>query len=510
MTPCAWQLLVLILNVHGMEVLSKVGQTSNKSFAINIKQTLMLSRSVGDLRRVRPRQAAVVSVTAFAGLLMVTSCSLTSPPTSPPAASAPSPPSGPVTPKSARFSYGFDFAQQGPYLTPQSSPGAVASARRVLSSVPGMLEDTSIMDWGLPDPEPSPGRFSLSALASRISLITSTGGTPVVTLAAAPDWMKNATGPDVPPSPTHYKDFARLAAKIAQSFPDVKYFVVWNEFKGFWSKAANTWNIQQYTAMYNDVYRAIKRVRPLALVGGPYAPTPPYATPQPGSLPSTPHGAWGYLDQRTLNAIRYWLAKKAGADFIAVDGRDFPKSGPVTDPLTATEKYAAVDLWLRQQTSLPIWWMESAIQPADTGWSESRAATVRVATLVQLASSGARVGMQWQPQQGGGIPDEGLWTTTKFSSGGQPTALARILPRVLAVLRDPVTVVPGQWSPGVLVTSGSAGTIAINTTTTSATALVNGTFVWLRPGDVRITSPGDSPPIDSWSKSSGLEAGWRH
>src|SRR5260370_8622224 len=162
----------------------------------------MLFRSVGDLGRVRPREAAVVSATAFVGLLIVTSCSLTSAPVRPSAASAPSPPNGPVTPTSARFSYGFDFAQQGPYLNPQSSPGAVTSARRVLSSVPGMLEDTSIMDWGLPDPEPSPGRFNLSALASRINLITSTGAPPVLTLSPAPNWMKNAPAPAIAPNPT--------------------------------------------------------------------------------------------------------------------------------------------------------------------------------------------------------------------------------------------------------------------------------------------------------------------
>src|SRR5260370_26236290 len=108
------------------------------------------------------------------------------------------------------------------------------------------------------------------------------------------------------------------------------------------------------------------------------------------------------------------------------------------------------------------------------------------------------------------MPDDGLGTTPKFSCGGRPPALARILPGVLAVLRDPVTVVPGQ-RPGVLVTSGSAGTIAINTTTSSATAFVNGTFVWLRPGDVRITWPGNPPPVYGWPKSSGLEPGsWRH
>jgi len=395
-------------------------------------------------------------------------------------------PSRQDAPERTQFAYGFDFAQQGPYQGPQYDAGAVASAHRVLSSIPGMYEDTSIMDWGLPDPEPRPGSFDFSAIASRIRLITSTGGTPVVTLCAAPNWMKNGTGAETAPTPAHYQDFAKLAARIAQAFPSVKYFVVWNELKGFWSKKTNNWNIQGYTAMYNDVYKAIKRVRPDALVGGPYAPMPPSATPKTGTPPSTPHGAWGYLDYRTLDAIRYWLVNKAGADFIVVDGQDFPKTGPIISPLAATKMYVAVDEWLRQRTRLPIWWIESSIQPADRIWSESRAAAIRVAALVQMASSGARVGMQWQPQQGEGhVQDEGLWTATEFPSGGRSTVLAQILPSVLAVLRHRVTIVSQR--PGVLIASGRSGTIAINTGAAWANAKSNGTSMPLRPGQVWVT-----------------------
>jgi hypothetical protein len=391
-----------------------------------------------------------------------------------------SPDSGRLPPRA--FYYGVDFSGQGPYKGAGADANAVASARWVLSSIPGMLEDTSIMNWGLPDPEPSPGKFDFSAIASRIALITATGGTPVITLCSAPDWMKVGTGPDVAPTPGHYQDFARLAAKIAQSFPQVKYFLVWNEFKGFWSKAANSWNIRGYTAMYNDVYTAIKRVRPDALVGGPYAPMPPYSTPQPGNLKRTPHGAWGYLSERTLNAIGYWLAHKTGADFVAVDGPDFPKTGPITDPLTATQKYTVVDRWLRHRTPLPIWWVESPVQPAASGWSEARAAAIRVAALIRLASSGATVGMQWL---GISLPDEGLWTATDQAGGGRPTSFARMLPGVLSVLRYPLKVAASPHV-GVLVAGGRGGTIAINTTSVSVATVIRGSPVMLGPGQIRV------------------------
>jgi hypothetical protein len=198
------------------------------------------------------------------------------------------------------------------------------------------------------------------------------------------------------------------------------------------------------------------------------------------------HGAWGYLYQGTLDAIRYWLANKAGADFIAVDGPDFPRTGPVTDPLTATQKFADTDRWLRRLTSLPIWWMESPVQPPGSGWSPDRAAAIRVAALVQLASSGARAGLQWQPQQGGDVPDEGLWTATEFPGGGQPTRLAQLLPQVLSVLRHRVAVVPGQRF-GVLAATGPGGSIAINTNTVPSAAHLNGTSVALGPGQVQVS-----------------------
>jgi hypothetical protein len=436
-----------------------------------------------------PRTAGLV-LASLVLVAVVAACSATARPAPGSAgiAAVPADPRGPVTPRSALFSYGFDFAQQGPYPG-WGSGTAASSARRVLSAIPGMLEVTPIMDWGLPDPEPRPGTFSLSGIAARIRLITSTGGTPVITLCAAPRWMTGGSTGAAPipaPTPAHYHAFALLAAKIAQSFPEVKYFVVWNEFKGFWSPGTEHWEYSEYTVMYNDVYTAIKQVRPDALVGGPYAPTTPSARPQPGDLPSTPHGAWGYLSQQVFDAISYWLAHKAGADFITVDGPDYPPTGSITGPLTATEKYSAVDRWLRQRTALPIWWMESHVQPANSDWSASQAAAIRVAALIRLASSGARAGLQWQPQSGEGIGDEGLWTATQYPSGGQPTALAYLLPRVLAVLRYPTRLIPGQ-PPGVLAARSQGGAIAVNATSARAKALITRTPVALAPGQVIVT-----------------------
>lgn len=134
------------------------------------------------------------------------------------------------------------------------------------------MMDQSIYGFGATaDPEPSPGVFDMSSIAARLSLIEQAGGIPVISLVGAPAWMHPASSSFfTPPTASHYAAFAALCEHVAQSFPQVKYFVVWNELKGFWNRATHTWNYVGYTAMYNAVYHAIKQVRPTAMIGGPY------------------------------------------------------------------------------------------------------------------------------------------------------------------------------------------------------------------------------------------------
>ncbi len=201
-------------------------------------------------------------------------------------------------------------------------------------------------------------------------------------------------------------------------------------------------------------------MRPDATVGGPYISVKSYSTPRGNALSTTPSGPWGTLDQTSLNAISYWMANKVGADFVAVDGTAFTKdAGLITDPLTSTAKYAAADAWLAQRTTLPIIWMESHLLPVPTLYSDQQQAALRVAALVEMASSGASVGMQWQAEQQAGW-DEGLWSSTAVAGGGQPTVLGQELPGVLGVLSAPVTLVPGQPA-GVLTATGANGTVTV-------------------------------------------------
>lgn len=370
------------------------------------------------------------------------------------------------------FSYGYDIAEA------VATAGSAQSAVQVGRSLAGTFEDVPIMGWGIGNPEPAPGEYDFAGIARQISFVEASGGIPVITLCAAPDWMKggqpgttNWSEINVAPVAQHFGDFAALSAAVAKAFPEVKYFVVWNELKGFWSTATNSWNIAAYTSLYNDVFQAIRSVRPDALVGGPYVSMSSSSGTTKAS--ATPSGPWGRMDPTAMNAVVYWLAHRVGADFIAVDGTDYTKNaGLITDPLTSTEKYAVVDNWLRTQTSLPIVWMESHLLPDPDVATPQQQAALRVAALLEMASSGASVGLQWNPQQDLGW-DEGLWAPTGAQGTFQPTALGQELPAVLAVLAAPVTLV-GGLPAGTVSAEGIDGNVTVTLTPTQASVVVDG------------------------------------
>jgi hypothetical protein len=467
------------------------------------------------------------------------------------------------------FNYGFDLSQQEPDPATQdaqarsNNPAAVASALNVFSKFSGSFVDQSIDSFGAGrNPQPRPVRAPtlpnasnthLSAIASRLKLITRAGGVPVITLIQAPAWMYtgcsegsvngtediNINSPKVkpfqlPPCPANYQSFANLAAYIAQSFPQVKYFLVWSEMRDFNNPATKAYDAASYTTMYNDVYTAIKKVRPNALIGGPYASMTAYATQQPNTDSSTLHGDWGWMDPNMQNVLAYWLQNKVGAQFIAVDGRtevasvDVPNgssgaannpngNASTTDPLTASGVYTAVDQWIKSQSPLPIWWVESHIAPA-SGWTEAQGAAARVATLALMNSSQASVGMQWQPQQESDWPDEGLWTSTETAGGGQRTALADDLLKVLPILKQPMTVISGQPT-GVLAATEGNNLLLVNTNSASATSHIGRTSIHLDPGAVVVepithhdggvttAAPGGGTPGVDASSLTTLESG---
>jgi hypothetical protein len=456
--------------------------------------------------------------------------------------------------KDTAFNFGYDLA----YIEPdwyKTNAQSDANAIKVLSNTPGAIVDQTLYGEGVTaNPEPSPGNFNVSdfsypdnvydhSLGSRITLIRKARDTPAITLLGVPPWMygcasivdstngvgnckscsngngtthpctKSPCDPDVwsasgynPPCPAYYQDFASLAAHVAASFPQVKYFIVWNEFKGFMDNGAI--DASHYTAMYNDVYAAIKKVRPDALVGGPYAPM--------GALPLNGQScsgytlcsnSWGRVPQPIIAGFSYWLANKSGADFLTVDGPTEIASASngignntiASSPLAVSQMYAAVDIWIRSQTSLPIWWMEAHIQPCDSTtscnpsakctsvscWSDKQAAASRIATLALMNASGASVGMWWQPQEEPDWQDQGLWTSTLSSDGGQPTTLDLYLNQTASILRQRLTSIGGQPNGVMVVTSGSQA-LLINTMNHGSSATLNKKYYYLAPGQILI------------------------
>ena len=401
---------------------------------------------------------------------------------------------------SGSFNYGFDFNDQGPdpasfdRLDAANVASSVATAKQTMSSLPGIMMDQSLYGFGADsNPEPAPGQYNLTALKTRIDLITSVGGTPVITLINAPSWMHPSSNVfSSPPDPQHYQDYANLCAYVAKSFPQVKYFTVWSEIRKFSHYDPTNAGAAQYTTMYNDIYKAIKAVRPDAKVGGPYASLSAESNPYPANTETTLHGSWGYVNPAMQNALNYWLKNKVGADYVAIDGAtELAKSGGGTNPVNAAGLYGAVDSWIKSQTNLPIWWMESHIAPA-VGWSEPQGAAARVATLIEMNASGAAVGMQWQGQEqymsingSQAWPDEGFWTTPQKVGGGQPTDLTLALIKTNAAIKQPLTVVTNEPS-GVIVARTTGGIyIAVNTNGSSVSIAEGNTNLHLNPYSIQ-------------------------
>lgn len=323
-------------------------------------------------------------------------------------------------------------------------PAALSRAESVMSHSVD-LEAQSIMGWGVGNPEPSPGHYNWSSLDGRVALMLRTTHMPVITLCCAPDWMKGGRpGQTVSsrltaaPLPRYYTAFADLAVTVAKRYPMVRYFQVWNELKGFYDAAHNRWDSTAYTKLYNTVYAALKAYDPTVEVGGPYVRVDLWKSPSAGGHPSALRGPWGIVDQRSLNAIEYWLSHKRGAQFLTVDGSSRPRDATgVADPLAALGFFSAVDRWLAARTSLPIWWSEIYVGlPAGVSLQSDRGAAVMAAALVTAARSGARAALLWDPEREAGAHSPGLWTSTGTASGGSETRLGRLVRQLAPVLHE--------------------------------------------------------------------------
>ncbi|MFB9737072.1 xylan 1,4-beta-xylosidase [Streptomyces thermocoprophilus] len=349
-------------------------------------------------------------------------------------------PDGPPEPE---VGWGFTHTQ---YSADHGAGQAVRRVEDALRARP-MPQNQAIMGWGADNPEPVKGRYDFAALDRRVDFVRASGGTPVITLCCAPDWMKGGKAGagstdwsraalETAPRPEHYADFAALAATVAERYPDVRHFIVWNEFKGFWNDAEARWDHEGYTKLYNLVYRALKKVNPDILVGGPYL-VMDSLDPRAPNASGTFKGPWGAMDQRVLDAFAYWNRYKTGADFVVVDGSSYTNDDELLpDEFAATDKFTAVSRWVRQQTGgLPLWWAEYYVEPADgdderKGWSEARRVAVQAAGMIALAKGGTTSGFYWNPEKETGTGCAGcLWTPTDRAGGGRTLPMYDLVSR---------------------------------------------------------------------------------
>ncbi|MEV5748294.1 xylan 1,4-beta-xylosidase [Actinoallomurus sp. NPDC052308] len=322
--------------------------------------------------------------------------------------------------------WGFTHTDYSADEGPASGTAANAIAHRPV------LQNQHIMGWGADNPEPSPGTFDFRSLDRRIEYVRKTHGVPIITLCCAPDWMKGGkpgqtdwSRLEVAPTRDHFRDYAELAATVARRYPDVHYFAVWNELKGFFDKTADRWRYEDFTDFYNTVYDAVKAVNPKAQVGGPYIPMYSFVG---GTHRSAVSGPWGSVDQRVIDAVDYWLAHKHGADFIAVDGPTASDDRDVyPDEVTALDKLGAINAWLRSKTNLPIWWDEYYVEPESLPWTEEKRIAINAAALIELARTGVTTVLYWNNEAQDARCQGCLWISTLVRNGGAPGGMLTLL-----------------------------------------------------------------------------------
>ncbi|TMR94093.1 xylan 1,4-beta-xylosidase [Nonomuraea basaltis] len=354
-----------------------------------------------------------------------------------------------------------------------------------------MLQNQHIMGFGAFNPQPTRQDYAWEDLDSRTNFMKQSGGTQIITLCCAPDWMKGGpegmTSPEGwkehledAPYPQHFDDYAKLAATVAKRYSDVDYFLVWNEFKGFWKDHSKPADYKGYTQLYNKVYDAVKAVRPDAKIGGPYL---GFDSNKSGD--SELRGDWGVVNQNVLDAFNYWYENKKGADFIVVDGASPTDAHELLpDEFGALSKFSAVTEWLREKTDdMPVWWSEWYIEPEDgTKWPENKRLAVQAASMMEFAKSGAATALYWNPQAKSGACRACMWdpkTGAQRPTGKLVSSFAKWFPAG-AEVQD-----VASSDPKVRVLAQPDRLLLVNTTDAQVTTTVDGTEYALKPYEIK-------------------------
>lgn len=359
------------------------------------------------------------------------------------------------------------------------NPTAIAAGRAILP-VASDYEVQHVMGFGTTTPsvDSTHRDYVASNLDDRVTDVMVDAGVKVIVFALAPAWMREVPAgvtpiddftPEgwyyAPVHATHLAEWADLCADIATTYSDVDAFFVWNEMKGHFLSGPQRWDYERYTTMYNAVWTAVKAVRPDALIGGPYT---NLSTGGPASI--VQHPAWGWVDQRILDVIDYWMANKLGADMLVVDGTNSVPNGLDTIG-SEFGKFRDFYAWFRakggEAATLPIWIAEHYAYPPGASLSSNSGDIPKYPAFwaigtMEVIGAGYGPTMLWGPQGFDNDTDGisfplGLYTDTQMVGGGQPTALTPIV----ELFHD--TFVTGQpvWRPD----TGNTNIVGLGTAT---------------------------------------------
>jgi len=354
------------------------------------------------------------------------------------------------------------------------------------------FQNQHIMGWGVGNPEPQPGVYAWNDLDHRVNLMRSISAPMMITFCTAPGWMKGtddwAMEEDV--QDNHVEDFAELCATIASRYPDVEYFQVWNEMKGYWSASLNNWDYVRYTELYNAVYDAVKAVHPYAKVGGPYIPIQ-----GDGGAALGKNGSDTYepIGNRDWDVINYWLKNKKGADFFCydyglIDYHDTNKY-TFTEKMKLTKYFGLIPKQLSQKTDLPI--VISEFYGGDDKSDQQFTAANHASCYLNAILNNASLGLIWNPEEG--EIDNFLFTKTDNSAGGQPSSHYWVVEGINRYFSKGTQIYSTtSSSEDVEVLSSSEKTMLINKTENPLTVVANGELEQLDRYEVKFI---DTPAL---------------
>jgi hypothetical protein len=411
-------------------------------------------------------------------------------------ADVPAPPTGTVVVSvddsrvelTSRLSLGVTHTHLG-LEQPGAKPAAVERASALLKGTIS-YQNTHIMGWGVNNPSPRPGVYDFASLDRRIRWMRSIGAPIVITLCTAPGWMKRG-GDDWAMEkrilPEHHDDFARLCVEVAKRYPDVRYYQVWNEFKGYWNGwegHPDNWDAADYTNLYNKVYDALKAHDPALQVGGFYVVVK-------GSGGST-LGRKGAHAQVPLVAsdrevLDYWLKHKRGADFVCLDrsikGSHDKNTYSPDELMSLTPLFGKVTREVAELSHLPVWWSE--IYATKENEDPDRTAAAYASAYVHALRGGASVALLWNPNEG--ETNGYLFSDVRGADGGTPSphykayhAIATRFPAGTEI------VAASSTSPWVEVLASKAHTLLVNKWSGPVTVCVQGRTVGLKAFEVAV------------------------